>query len=172
MKIKKGKLSQSQVVASILLILIVIAAVVVVLTFVIPFVKEQLSGSDCLTVANSQAVEIVNDIKYTCYNSTAKNMSIKIHIGDIEELIDGFVVELSGADSKSFELTIDNPDNILMYSGGVFQLPGKNEERTYIIENIEEKPESVSVSTILKNGKTCETSDVLETVNECFNPYS
>jgi len=51
--------------------------------------------------------------------------------------------------------------------GGEFDLPGDNEERTYVITQSRDKPESISVYSILKNGKACPSSDSIVDIEVC-----
>ena len=173
MKIKKiilskSKRSQSQVVGTVLLILIVIATITIISAFAIPFVKEQLSNSDCFKLVGK--MEIKNNMQYTCYNSTSKEMLVQIHIADIVDKIDGFSIEIGGASTENFEITSDYSSlDVSMYTSGGVEIPGKNEERTYVIKNIQELPQSINLYAILKNGKTCdEPAYSVNSVENCF----
>ena len=126
----KNKKSQSGVIGAVLLILIVIIAAMVVISFVVPFIRDKLSGGDCVKVIGE--IEITNNLQYTCYNSTADNMSIQIHYGDIVNLTKGFQVSIgSSGGTKSFEVYPETEDTITMRDlSTTIELPGKNEERT------------------------------------------
>ncbi len=45
-------------------------------------------------------------------------------------------------------------------------LPSDNTERTYVFEGITEKPDSVSVYPILKDGRACQDSDTLNYISD------
>jgi len=169
--LEKSKSAQSQIVASVLLILIAIATVVIIMNFVIPFVRNQLSGADCLDVTGK--VSIQNNPKYTCI-TIDNRVSVQVHVGDVDESISGFMIELGGASSKSFEIRAEEMgaiDGIFMYPGEddeeALELPGKNEERTYVIAHELGYIDFVKVYPILLNDKTCDSSDIVNNIGQC-----
>lgn len=168
------KHSQSQVIATILLILIVISAITIILGFVLPFVKETLERGDCFKVANE--IEILNNPSYTCYESISEGdnkMRVQIHMGDDEDrIIDGFLIKLKSDSSKSYKITTEEvSEEISVYGDETADvlIPDKNEERTYVITDseISEKPSSISIYTMLKNGEICDVSDPLVFIEDC-----
>ena len=165
----KTKKSQAGIIGAVLLILIVLVVAMIVMSFVVPFVRDRLEGGGCLDVAGE--IEITNNLQYTCYNATADNMSVQIHYGDIENLTQGFQITIgsSGA-SESFEVVPETSDSITMLGGGSVELPGKNEERTYILGGIDPIPEFIEVYPILSNGNACDASSSLTKVSNCFTP--
>jgi len=164
-KKKRGIKAQSQIITTVLLILLGIVAAGLIMSFAIPFIKEKLQGGDCLDVISH--IEIRS--AYTCYNTTAgvNYTHVQIHIGEIENLIDGFAIELGGPSSKTFKITNDTHESIQMYGMGAFELPGDNEERTYVISESRDPPESISVYPILKGGKVCPASDSIVDIEVC-----
>ncbi len=164
--LSKSKCSQSQVVGAVVLILIVIASAMVIMSFIIPFIRDQLSGTECLDVAGK--ILIKNNPAYTCYDLPTTNMSVQILFKDIQNLTKGFQINVeSGGSSKSVSVISGTTDEVYMLNGGAVEVPGKNEERTYIITGINSLPDSVSVYPILNNDKTCDASDVMTTVVSC-----
>jgi len=167
----KTKKSQSEVVTSVLLILISIVAAVAVIIFVIPFVKKQLSETDCFSVMNS--VEIKNNPAYTCYylqgnQNNASNLRVQIHFNENESL-KGFSLEIGlGSETKNVEITKETPSTIAtMFNGGPIILPGKNEDKTYIIKTINQKPDFIKVHPIILNGKICDSYSSLNKIGYC-----
>lgn len=163
------KKSQSEVVTSVLLILIVIAAASIIIGFVIPFVRNQISDSDCFKVIDQ--IKITENTDYNCYENN--NMSLQIHMGDAVDLINGFIIEVGGASTKAFEVTngTDGSSNkIYMYGGSsTIILPKKNEEKTYILADLDAKPEIIRLYPILNSGKTCSSpSSVLNSIETCL----
>ncbi len=165
-----NKKAQSQIVASVLLILIVIATVVIIMNFVIPFVRNQLSGADCLDVTGK--VSIQNNPKYTCIDDN--EVSVQVHVGDINESLGGFMIELGGASSMSFEIRNEETgvdgDGVRMYEKTdvePLELPGKNEERTYVIVYEGGYVDFIKVYPILLNDKTCDSSDIVNNIGQC-----
>ena len=163
---KRGNKAQSQIITTVLLILMGIVAAGVIMSFIIPFITNKLQSGDCLDVMGK--VEISSG--YTCYNTT-NNLNythVQIHIEEIEDLIDGFAIELGGPSSKTFKITEDDSkEHIQMYGMGIFELPGDNEERTYVINESRDRPESISVYPILKGGKACSSSDSVVDIEDC-----
>ena len=163
-----SKYSQSQVIASILMILLAISMVVIVIGIVIPFVRDQLAESNCVKVINK--IRIENDVRYTCYSVlNGGEMSVQIHVGDNESL-EGFSLGLGGASGNSYEIKNGVVNNdVKMFSGNYgenLEIPGKNEERTYVI-NSSNVPDSVSVYPILTGGKLCSSTDELNRIISC-----
>lgn len=162
-----SKRAQSQVISTVLLILLVIASITIVMGLVIPFIKNQLSSTNCFDVINEVSIE--NNIQYTCYDVESKAMSIQVHIGDNDNL-GGFAIELGGASSKSYEIRDKLvSEDIKMFKGNYnesLELPGKNEERTYLVK-VSEKPDSVKIYPILEDDKICDSSDSLNKIASC-----
>jgi flagellin-like protein len=157
---------QSQVVASVLLILVVIVASFLIISFVVPFVQDTLSGADCFEVVN--VVKIKDNIQYTCYDSGVTGLRVQIHLND-DELIEGFqiVVESSGSSSSVEVYEGIGVGPVTMYDGSSISLPGKNEEKTYVIGSVGNLPDSVLVYPILIGGKTCDSSHSVSVVPLC-----
>ncbi|MEN9625911.1 MAG: hypothetical protein RL557_239, partial [archaeon] len=59
--------AQSEVITTVLLVLLGIVAVIIIISFVIPFIRNQIAGSDCFEVNGK--VSISNNYKYTCYDT-------------------------------------------------------------------------------------------------------
>ena len=166
------KKAQSQIVTAVLLILIVIALAVVVLNFSMNFVKDKLSGTGCFEAVDK--VTFTNSNDYTCIDTkgtVTKDddvLNLQVHIGDINESISGFLIETGGATTISREIKEgETADNVTMYGGGgTLELPGKNEERTYVFD-FTITPETVKIYPILTDGQVCEASDILEKIILC-----
>ena len=159
--------SQSAVIASVLLILIVMVSAVIIMSFVVPFVRNQLSGADCLDVSGK--MQITNNLQYTCYNVSSGKMHLQVHYEDLENITKGFQITIESGGSSSSHSIIDGETttNITMLDGiAILEQPGKNEERTYDI-SVSSKPESISIYPVLLNKKTCDLSDSLISVNNC-----
>jgi len=169
-----NKKSQSQIVSTVLLLLIVMAAITIIMGFVIPFVNQEIKKGDCIDVVRE--AYIVNDLRYTCYEDDVpgnENVSVQVHIGDIENKIEGFIITLGGASGTSYDIkegTID--PKLKMYSdvgyGEALTLPRKSEERTYVIDTSTlPKPDNIGLYLTLTNGYTCDASDIFESVEKC-----
>ncbi len=163
-----SKRSQSQIIGSVLLILLVLISAMIIMAFVVPFVKNKLSGTECLDVIDK--FQIKNNPTYTCYDLSSTNMNVQVHVGDVQNLTKGFQINVEfGGSSKAVSVFPGTTDDVIMYEGSSdIELPGKNEERTYVISGIDSLPDSISVYPILKDDKSCEVSDVLNNVVNCL----
>jgi len=164
---KKNKKSQSEVITTVLLILLVLASIVIVMNFVVPFVKNQLSGSDCFNVADK--IRVTSNDMYTCYNSSSGKMNVQVYVGDVVEKIDGFSISLGGASSSSYAIKNGTTlDNVVMYGGSpTLILPGKNLEKTYVISGVSSRPDNIRLYPTLKDGKSCESVEAINTITMC-----
>ena len=167
-KMLNSKRSQSQIVGTVLLILLTIGSVVVVIGFVVPFVRDQLSGTECLDLV--EQIRIENNPTYTCYDDSTEGseaMRVQIYRGDSQNLSKSFKISISySGSSKSIEIPTDTSD-FSMYGGGTSEIPGINEKRTYAITGVDSLPESISVFPILEGGKTCDNSHTITSIVEC-----
>ena len=172
MKIKNNK-AQSEIMGTVILILIVVSISIILFTFAVPFVKERLAGTDCFNVINQVSF---SDSKYTCFDNkndvdaTNDEINLQVHFGELNESLEGFLVELGGATSRSIEIKEGNINNdgVWMFNSGdtdPLKLPGKNEERTYVILN--EYPDYIRIYPVLNGGKTCDVSDIIDKLAVC-----
>lgn len=166
----KQKLAQSEVVSSVLLILIVIVAVFIVIEFIFPFVKNQLSESDCIKVVDK--IQIQENSKYTCYNSEKKGLNVQVYLGDILDQISSFRIEAGGAETKSVDVVAGNAGDagvLCMFADCLknIELPGKNEQKTYVLKEVLSKPDIIKVYAVLKSGKICSSSNSVTSVPAC-----
>ena len=173
---KRGSKAQSQIISTMLLILLVIAVMIIVMGFVIPFVQDKLASGDCLDVVGHMEI----GSGYTCYNDDTvienRAMQVQIDVKAISNLINGFAIELGGASTDSFEIT-DGANGTSDYSPTLITMcnassnlqipPRNNNERTYNI-SFAQKPEIIKVYPILKNGKICDASDTITTIDKCI----
>jgi len=166
----KCKRSQSEVISTILLVLIAIVAITIVSMFAINFVNNQIEKSKCIEVLNPALVEIKNNPLYTCFDNTNSVMKVQVHFSETKSLLEGFVIELGGADTQTFRI-LNNTlvDRVSMSSGqeAMVVLPSDNADRTYNISAVTIKPEKLNAYPILKGGKVCESSKVIGQIPLC-----
>lgn len=164
--------AQSQIVGTVLLLLIVIAVGVILMTFVVPFVQERLAGTGCFDVTNQ--IEILNNPKYTCFNSSAnpKEINLQVHFGDVDsKTIKGLMIVTGGADSDSFRMEDGKTEknekvkNIGKSYTDTIEFPGRNTERTFVIKST--LPDNIKIHAILEGDKTCEQSDIVHNLPTC-----
>jgi hypothetical protein len=112
-------------------------------------------------------IEIKNNLKYTCYDSASKIMKIQIHIGDRRDKIAGLTLSLlSLGASNNYEINDSTmPSGVSVGSGS--NLPGRNEERTYSVSNINSKPDSIKAYGKTANGMTCDSSEPYNNIPNC-----
>jgi flagellin-like protein len=165
--IKRGEKAQSEIISSILLVLLVIAAVVVVIGIVMNLIQNKEHDIKCVDVLGK--IEISDG--YTCYNTDAspKEMQVQVHVSNIAQSIDGFVIEVGGASTNSYK--IENSSTLagvkMCNQSAVLYLPNNNEERTYVITSTD-KPDLVRVHPVLKGGNLCQASDSVSEIRECI----
>lgn len=157
--------AQSEVIATVLLILLTIAAVAVISAFLIPFLNKKISEGKCFDYSNK--IMILDNPKYTCYDSADGKLLVQTKVGDLDEKSEikslMILVQEQGV-TKNFEIIpgTSNP-NILMYDGNPVNLPNKNEARTYNITGIS-IPTAVHVYPIIPNDIKC-TNVIYTTYN-------
>ena len=167
--ILNSKRSQANVISMVLIILLVMATVAIIIGVVLPFVREKLSSGDCFDVVGADSLEISSG--YTCYNDGTDEMHIKISVGSVRDLIEGFSIELGGASTDSYVLINGTTvTDVQMHGipGSAIELPpNDNTERTYTIKNVNSKPEVIKVYPTLVGGRVCSASDVATTIDNC-----
>jgi flagellin-like protein len=160
----------SPVIASVLMIALVMAATAIIWASINTLLESQIDDAPC--VGNFDKVKI--EKRYTCYDSTGEYLRLAIAIGDVD--VDKLLVSVAtSSESHSFE--IEKEGTVIPYvanfnSGGygndTIILPGKNGGRTYRF-----KPSSsltdldiIRIAPTIGD-KQCETSDTLDTIENC-----
>ena len=166
---KMERKAQSQIISTVILILIVISLAIIILNFAVPFVKDRLAGTSCLDVVGQ--VTFSNSPTYTCFNknSDPDEIRLQVHIGDIDDILKGFLIELGGASTRSIQIINGSiVNNVKMFGLSYtdpLELPGRNEERTYVIKG--EFPETINIYPLLKDGNVCGVSDSIDRLDSC-----
>jgi len=163
----KDKRGLSAVVTLMLMVLLVLAATGIIWGIINKTIKEDMGSSkSCYDILG----KITLNSEYTCYNNSNNKTLFSINIGDAE--IDELIVSITNEGySTIFELsneekTIEGLKNYPDSSENI-KLPGKNAGKTYIAENILEKPVKIEIASII-GGKACETSDSLTNIPSCW----
>ncbi len=157
-------------VGTVLLILIVVGAGLLIFNFVVPFIKENLGGTKCFETVGQ--IRFSNS-KYTCFDDkndgTNNNdeINLQVHFGENKSL-EGFIIELGGVSSRSINIKNGvSLSEVKMFGGsyeGALELPGKNEERTYVIQN--SRPDYAKIYALV-DGKSCDVSDTITKLDDC-----
>ncbi len=162
---KKGV---SPVIATVLIVMITVMAVGILASFVIPMIEDMLEGStSCFEVMDH--IEIVDDIQYTCYNSSAGAEETRVRVRRAMEDVDvdGIYVEL---DFETYEIIEDPHPKVDMLDRDGDEANAKLPKagaRTYIFDEVSER---VEVGIILPGGSICEIEG--KNLNECRDPIS
>ena len=108
MKTKRGL---SAVVSAVLLILITFMAIGLIWAFIKPVVESGLEDEgSCFELRDYAKIA---ESELSCYNKTSGHTQLMIERGFENIEIRGFVVSiLAGGDSKTYKVSIENPDNI------------------------------------------------------------
>ncbi|MFH1307333.1 MAG: archaellin/type IV pilin N-terminal domain-containing protein [archaeon] len=160
---KKGV---SPVIASVLLILVTIVAVALISAFIIPMIKEQMTGGgNCFKVLGK--MEIDSDAGYTCKNITSGETMVMVkrqYIGDEDIKVTKIVFSLIGQGNSQVIQIFDNTinENVRKYSGSYNQsltLVPEGGALTYVFNTgsagLGINVESVDVAPVLGDGTTC-----------------
>ncbi len=170
--------SQSELITTILLILLAVSIIVIVSAFLMPFIKNQISKSDCFSVIDK--IGIRNNPSYTCYDTSVSKLRVQIYMEDIQNKISSFIIEAGGAETKSVEVINNTAQDstLCMYDKSQpnscapaprkIEFPLKNEERTYVISGLTAKPDVIRAYLKMKTGETCDASDILIEVPDCL----
>ncbi len=170
MKSTKNKKGLSDVVSIVLFLALVVVMVGLVWTVVNGLVKNKLSQTgSCFDTSGK--VEING--RYTCYNSSSKELQFSIIVGDIN--IDDLLVGIS-ASGTSASLKISSAstqvDNLVSYPNrnANVSLPKKNAGLTYLFNmsaaGFSGAPDSMRIAPVIGTDQ-CETSDSLEQIDNC-----
>ena len=166
----KNKAGLSGVVTVVILIALTIAIISIVWVVINNLVNKELEGAgSCFGVLD----KVSFDSRYTCYNSSGKELWISVSIGNID--VDEVLISISGGGtSKSFRLnsTESAVENLGPYPlrDGDVKLPGKNAGLTYIFDmeaaGFTGAPDSIEIAPII-GGSQCSVSDTVEQFDSC-----
>ena len=160
----------SDVVSVVLFLTLTVVMIAIVWGVVNGLVKDRLSQADsCFDTSGKIAI---ND-RYTCYNSSTKELQLSLSVGDID--VDEILVGISGSGTSiSFRMNIGNSTipNLVTYPGRSTNvtLPDKNAGLTYLFNmsaaNFFGSPDSIRIAPVIGT-EQCETADALEEVDDC-----
>ncbi len=164
----KNKRGLSMVVTVVILILLALVAVGLVWSIVKNLINKKIEEMECIDTLNKLSL----NNRYTCYNSTSKELRFSVEIGNIE--ITEFLVGLSNEGGSESIKVVDGTSytNIREFNGNYnenINVPGKNEGKTYVLDmsGSLENPDSIKIAPIL-NKKQCEISDELINIDNCM----
>jgi hypothetical protein len=163
---KRGnKKAVSAIVATVILIAIVMAMGVIIWTVVNRMVSTQLEGAE--NCFGNYGLLTLNS-RYTCYNSTSKQLQFSINRGDVE--LSGIIVAIAlPSSSNSYTLT-GTSTNVSRFfynytRGNFVKMPDINSGLTYRA-NVTEIPDAISIAPIVGT-KQCDITDSISNIDDC-----
>lgn len=156
---KKAKKAVSALVATVLLILITVAAIGIIWSAVMPMINKATQyGQSCMNAR----LQIDTDSGYTCYNASG------VVLTNIVRGADDFVpsaiqlIVAGGGQSKVFRVVNNQATtNVVMLGGATsLEIPGTNEEKTYVVTSGLTTTSEVAVAPVVKVGNTEKVCDV------------
>ena len=153
------KRAVSNLVATVLLILVAVAAVGIIWSAVMPMINKATQYGQSCTNAR---LSINTESGYTCYNASGAVWA------DIIRGAEDFtpsaiqVIVAGGGSSKVFKIVNNQATTgVTMISNATtLEIPGVNEEKTYIITSGLTTTSEVAVAPVVKVGNTEKTCDV------------
>ncbi|MBU3912821.1 MAG: hypothetical protein KKE50_01880 [Nanoarchaeota archaeon] len=156
---KKGL---SGIIATVLLVMLTVAAASMLFVFVVPWIRDMLdSAKSC---SNLQETVSIVEGKYTCFNSTATKLMVRVNEG--AEGVSGFSVSITSSGSaKKYDIKNGvSFSAISMYNGSTsLSVPDVGGAETYVFNFT---AESVDVAPLLDTGKTCKA--VNQKLIDCY----
>lgn len=158
----------SAIVATVLIVSLTVIIGAVLAAFVIPFVKDNLTGStSCVPVNDFYSFE--QSLGYNCYTSSNYKLSLAQRADSKEgEQIIGFNIVLQGSDGSGMLLQGQTTSaTLLSLNGSVYPgLPGSGNVKTYRYDSSSPYTRA-QVYAVLSSGKTCEQQRGAITLRQC-----
>ncbi len=162
----KSKKALSQIVSSVLLIALTIAVIAIIWGVLQTFVIGKLeSTSSCYGILGK--ISLNND--WTCYDQTNQEMHFSIDRGEID--VESVLISVSTETDSTVRIIKDefsivaNVTKLGDTSNNV-SLPKRESGKTYILENVTEKPTKIAIAPFMGT-KQCDVSDTIETIGYC-----
>lgn len=162
----------SAIVATIALVFLTFVAILIVISFIVPFVQNNLTrGGECVAYQNYFVFE--EDFGYNCFNLSSSNYLVSVRAANSDEKIEseikGFkLVFIKGGDAVALDVDDGNlpSSSLFMYLGGNINIPESGEVRTFIYNTTQEF-DAVEISPKLKNGRVCDKTDRIKLEEFC-----
>ena len=148
----------SPVVASVFLLVITVTAAALIMSFVLPFVRQELNdGGSCLEVL--EGIEF-GESQWNCFHSGETGFSVKINKAEV----DGFRISLVDSAGSSIVHSVDSDNKGTVISGlrmvgsapgGYIDLPDIGGQRSYVATS--GAYERAEIAPVLKGGDVCTT---------------
>jgi flagellin-like protein len=164
----RNKRGLSDVITTLIMVALVIVIITIIWIAIDRMVQDSTQGSEaCFDIAGKASI----NTRYTCYDSTSKNLTFSLALGDISP--DAVIVTVSTiGTTKSYEIKSDGTSTYAKVAnyGGAFDaaLTGleANSGQTYISEDFLTIPDSIEL--YLKFGdKQCGISDATYEISAC-----
>jgi len=154
----------SNIIATVSLILLTIVAITILMTFVVPFVRDNLNKStECIDY--SDYFRFTDKFGYNCYKSEGERIVYKLSIGakntekEVEEKVEGFNLVFYKEGKSSVKQVINNtaPDSefyVLNHENENIKIPLPGEIKTFVYNTTKEY-DYVEIYVKLKSGRVC-----------------
>lgn len=158
----------SAIVATVLIVSLTVIIGAVLAAFVIPFVKDNLTGStSCVPVNDFYSFE--QSLGYNCYTSSNYKLSLaqRADTKGAEQVI-GFNVVLQGNDGAgTMHQGRATSDTLRSLNGSIYPgLPGPGNVKTYL-NDTNARYTQAQLYAVLSSGKTCEQQGGTITLRQC-----
>jgi hypothetical protein len=158
----------SAIVATVLIVSLTVIVGAVLAAFVIPFVKENLTGStSCVPVQNYYSFD--QSLGHNCYTSSSYRLSIaeRADTKGAEQVV-GFNVVMQGADGAgTMHQARTTSDTLRSLNGSIYPgLPGPGNVKTYR-NDTPTRYTRAELYAVLASGKTCEQQGGTVTLRQC-----
>lgn len=169
-----NKRGLSVIIATVLLVLLTIVAGGIIASFVIPFTRESLGGTECVKVRDYFKFD--EDFEYNCYdNDGLHGVSIKVVDSSNADKVKGFDLLFKKEDSaKKASVRIGSvescsADGIFILGGtcsNIIEIPGAGNYSviTYVYNSSDGNYKKVEIYSVIENEEVCEVSDSIRLV--------
>jgi hypothetical protein len=151
---KRGKRTQSEVIATVLLILVSIVAVVIVGNYVINLVKNNLKSTDCFATSNQLSI----NQEYSYFNSSLNLSYLSINRGEEDFNLTGILISIGNADNMKSTTIMQGKTNsfvLMKDETEEIDIPKISETRAYIVNFSNLAVSKVKLTPVVYPDKIC-----------------
>jgi flagellin-like protein len=165
----RNKRAISAVVATVLLILLTIVAITVLASLVVPFVKDNLSGGECIKYKDYFSFEEkIEGKNYNCFDSPWQGLTIKTKpdVNNSKNDLGGFFITLIGDDRSQTYRVYQNGSGFSerVLGESKFYYPKPGETITYVF-NTGFQYNTAIISPMLQSDKVCDKDDEIKIIS-------
>ena len=154
----------SPIIASVLILMLTIVAVVLIATFVIPFLRDSLSGStECLPYRDYYSFD--ESFGFNCYEGDTIHFSVKAGTLDNAEQLNEFRIVLLGESGSKAVPIKEGESGLTGYNGAAVEIPKTGEIISYSYDAGGTNFKSMEIYPVLESGKICDMTDSIKLTN-------